>query len=160
MGFQVNLRKLELRKNTAKTFIGKAHAAPLQLGVRKLGRQLGFSIPANVFDPELSIARVGTIVVNEKCKIGANYRIHVCVNIGGSLSKKGAAPRIGDDCYKGPGAKIYGDIILGDNVAIGATAVINKSLESDITVGGIPAKVIANRGPLDILGNKRTEINY
>lgn len=92
--FQVNLRKLEFRKNTAKTLFGKAYAAYLQLKVRRLGRKLGFSIPANVFGPGLSIAHAGTIVVNGKCKVGANCRIHVCVNIGGSLSKKGAAPEV------------------------------------------------------------------
>lgn len=158
--YQVNLRKLELRKNTAKTFLGRVHASYLQLKVRKLGRKLGFSIPANVFGPGLSIAHAGTIVVNGKCKVGANCRIHVCVNIGGSLSKKGAAPHIGDDSYIGPGAKIYGDIKIGDNVAIGANAVVNKSFDSDCTIGGIPAKVIADKGPLEILKNKRTEISY
>ncbi|GFD84059.1 serine acetyltransferase [Alteromonas sp. KUL150] len=158
--FQVALRKLEFRKNTAKTLFGKAYAMWLQLKVRRLGRKLGFSIPANVFGPGLSIAHAGTIVVNGKCKVGANCRIHVCVNIGGSLSKKGAAPHIGDDCYIGPGAKIYGDIKIGDNVAIGANAVVNKSFDSDCTIGGIPAKVIAGKGPLEILKNKRTEIHY
>ncbi|AFS37023.1 serine O-acetyltransferase [Alteromonas macleodii] len=158
--FQVALRKLEFRKNTSKTLIGKGYAAYLQLRVRRLGRKLGFSIPANVFGPGLSIAHAGTIVVNGKCKVGANCRVHVCVNIGGSLSKKGAAPHIGDDCYIGPGAKIYGDIKIGDNVAIGANAVVNKSFDSDCTIGGIPAKVIADQGPLEILKNKRTEIKY
>ena len=79
---------------------------------------------------------------------------------GPSLSKKGTAPHIGDDCYLGPGAKIYGDIKIGNNVAIGANAVVNKSLDSNCTIAGIPAKVIADKGPLEILKNKRTEINY
>lgn len=154
--FQVALRKLEYRKNTTRTMFGKIYAVQLPLRVRKLGRNLGFSIPANAFGPVFSIAHAGTIVVIGKCKIGANCRIHVCVNIGGSLSKKGAVPHIGDDCYIGPGAKIYGDIKIGDNVAIGANAVVNKSFESDSTVGGIPAKIIADKGLLDILKNKRT----
>lgn len=40
--------------------------------VRRLGRKLGFSIPANAFRPRLSIAHAGTITVNGKCRIGAN----------------------------------------------------------------------------------------
>lgn len=149
--FQVALRKLEFRKNTAKTIIGKCYATYLQLKVRGLGRKLGFSIPANVFGPGLSAAHAGTIVVNGKRRISANCRIHVCVNIGGSLSKKGAASHIGDDCYIGPDAKIYGDIKIGNNVAIGANAVVNKSFDSDSTTGGISAKVIADKGSLEIL---------
>mgnify|MGYP001182555639 FL=1 len=156
--FQIALRKLEYRKNTGKSVFSKIYAVWLQLKVRKLGRKLGFSIPANVFGPGLSIAHAGIIVINKKCKIGANCRIHVCVNIGGGLSKKGNAPMIGNDCYIGPGAKIYGDITLGDNTAIGANAVVNKSFDGNVTLGGIPAKVISDTGPLDILKKPRTEL--
>ncbi|MCQ8847209.1 serine acetyltransferase [Alteromonas stellipolaris] len=158
--FQKALRKLEYRKNTASNILIKLYALFLQLRVRKLGRKLGFSIPANVFGPGLSIAHAGTIVVNGRCKIGANCRLHVCINIGGGLAKKANPPVIGDDCYIGPGAKIYGNIQIGNNVAIGANAVVNKSCGDNQTLGGIPAKVIANKGPLDILQKQRTSINY
>lgn len=156
--FQIALRKLEYWKNTRTSFLSNIYEAFLQLKVRRLGRKLGFSIPANVFGPGLSIAHAGTIVVNGKCRIGANCRIHVCVNIGGGLSKKGSAPRIGDDCYIGPGVKIYGDIVIGNNVAIGANAVVNKSFDCGLTVGGIPAKVLSEHGPLDILKKPRTQL--
>jgi serine O-acetyltransferase len=148
--FQKALRKLEYFKNTASNVFSKLYAVYLQLKVRKLGRKLGFSIPANVFGPGLSIAHAGTIVVNGVAKIGANCRIHVCVNIGVGLSSGPKAPVIGDNCYIGPGVKIYGDIKIGDNVAMGANAVVNKSFDNNLTVGGIPAKVIAEKGPLSI----------
>ncbi|MHC6645326.1 hypothetical protein ACYTPF_01965 [Alteromonas sp. HB246098] len=45
-------------------------------------------------------------------------------------------------------------------MAISVKAVVNKSFVSNCTVGGIPAKVIADKGPLEILKNKRTEISY
>tara|TARA_R110000765_G_scaffold72582_1_gene141739 strand:+ start:62 stop:652 length:591 start_codon:yes stop_codon:yes gene_type:complete len=147
--FQKALRKLEYTKNTASNILMKCYAVLLQLRVRKLGRKLGFSIPANVFGPGLSIAHAGTIVVNHNVRIGANCRIHVCVNIGASASDGSKAPLIGDNCYIAPGAKIYGDITLGNNVAIGANAVVNKSFSDDVTLAGLPAKVIAEKGPLD-----------
>lgn len=147
--FQKALRKLEYLKNTASNGFSKAYSSYLQLRVRMLGRKLGFSIPANVFGPGLSIAHAGTIVVNHNCQIGANCRIHVCVNIGASASDETKAPIIGDNCYIAPGAKIFGDISIGDNVAIGANAVVNRSFEKNLTIGGIPAKIIAKKGPLE-----------
>jgi serine O-acetyltransferase len=147
--FQKALRRLEYIKNTASNVFLKTYAVYLQLKVRKLGRKLGVSIPANVFGPGLSIAHAGTIVVNHNCRIGANCRIHVCVNIGASASDGTKAPIIGDNCYIAPGAKIYGDISIGKNVAIGANAVVNKSFGNNLTLGGIPAKIISEKGPLD-----------
>ncbi|ANB26848.1 serine acetyltransferase [Alteromonas sp. CI.11.F.A3] len=157
--FQKALRKLEYRKNTASNILVKLYAIFLQLRVRKLGRKLGFSIPANVFGPGLSIAHAGTIVINGRCKIGANCRLHVCINIGGGLAKKANPPVIGNNCYIGPGAKIYGNIKIGNNVAIGANAVVNKSCGDNLTLGGIPAKVISDKGPIDILQKPRASIN-
>ncbi len=44
---------------------------------------------------------------------------------------------------------MYGNIEIGDNVAIGANSVVNKSFDSNITIAGIPAKIISNNGRLD-----------
>ena len=40
------------------------------------------------------------------------------------------------------GAKIVGAITIGNNVTIGANAFVNKSIQDDVVVGGIPAKVL------------------
>ena len=145
--FQRQLRLLEYRKNCKVSIIGKLMAAWSQIKVRRLGRKLGFSIPANVFGPGLSIAHAGTIVVNGNARVGANCRIHVCVNIGADAGDGDRAPIIGDGCYIAPGAKIFGDIHIGDNVGIGANAVVNKSFPSNVTVAGVPAGIISNQGP-------------
>ena len=62
-------------------------------------------IPINVFDVGLQIPHLGPIVVHPNAKIGKNCRIHVGVNIG---AEKDQVPVIGNDCYIGPGAKIFG----------------------------------------------------
>ena len=101
--------------------------------------RLSFSIPVNTIDEGLSIAHYGSIIVNDKVRIGKNCRIHVGVNIGegGSEAK---APQIGDNCYLGPGAKLFGGIVLGDNVRVGANAVVNKSFpDGNCTLVGVPA---------------------
>ncbi|WP_290439328.1 hypothetical protein [Idiomarina sp. MD25a] len=59
---------------------------------------------------------------------------------------------MGNNCYIGPGAKVYGDIQLGDNVAIGANAVVSKNFsEGSYTLGGVPARIISNKGSSSLL---------
>jgi serine O-acetyltransferase len=147
--YQRCLRRLEYLLNSG--------ANPLIVTVarfrhRRLGRMLGFSIPPNVFGPGLSIAHYGTIVVNGGAKVGANCRIHVGVNIGTAAGMSEAAPTLGDNCYIGPGAKLFGPIEIGSNTAIGANAVVNRSFpEGNMTLGGIPAKRISGRGTEGLL---------
>lgn len=138
------LRKLEYQTNCRRNPLLRRITA---LRYARLARSLGFSIPINVFGPGLSIAHYGTIVVNQGARVGPNCRLHVCVNIGTAAGQESAAPQIGRNCYIGPGAKIYGPIQIGDNVAIGANAVVNNSFpEGNVTLGGIPARVISEKG--------------
>jgi serine O-acetyltransferase len=120
---------------------------------KRLGVRLGLSIPLNVFDYGLSIVHYGLTIVSPDAEIGKNCRIHAGVNIGGSAGFKAKgdnkkyAPKIGNNCYIGPGAKLFGAIIIGDNNVIGANAVVNKSFKNNnITIGGIPAKIISGKG--------------
>lgn len=145
--FQRQLRKAEFLRNSATGPLGRLRAKWAEWRLDRLGRTLGFTIPVNVFGPGLSIAHRGTIVVNEHARIGANCRIHVCVNIGASISDGRAAPRIGDHCYIGPGVKMYGGIELADDITIGANAVVNRSFtDPSITIAGVPARKIADVG--------------
>lgn len=106
---------------------------------KKLSYKLGYTIYKNNFGPGVCFCHYGTIVVNRDARIGKNCRIHVGTNIGGY---NGAVPMIGDNVYIGPGAKIFGGITVGDNVSIGANAVVNKSFPDNVVVAGVPAKVI------------------
>lgn len=141
--FQVRLRRLEHALNCSRN--------PLRLLFRRflyrrIAIKLGISISPNTFGPGLSIAHRGNIVVNGGARIGANCRVHVGVNIGTEAGKADAAPTIGDNCYIGPGAKIFGPIEIGPNTVVGANAVVNKSYpEGNQTLGGIPAKKISDK---------------
>jgi serine O-acetyltransferase len=105
----------------------------------RLSAKLGFSIPFNVFGPGLAIVHYGTIVVNANAKVGANCRIHPSTCIGASGGKS-EAPKIGDNVYIGPGAKIYGDIVIANNIAVAANAAVNTSFfEEGILIAGVPA---------------------
>lgn len=113
----------------------------------RLATRLGYSIPENVADIGLQIPHYGTIIINKNARLGKYCRIHAGVNIGasgGSLK----APKIGNFVYFAPGAKVYGDISIADNIAIAANAAVGKSfLKSNKLIGGIPAKEI---GDIDI----------
>lgn len=145
--FQKLLRKVEYYQNCKNSGISKIYYFYLRYQFKKLSIKLGFTIPPNVFGPGLSIAHYGTIVINSATKVGANCRIHVCVNIGASGGEI-EAPQLGDNIYIAPGAKIFGNITIPNNTAIAANAVVNKSFDQEHTViGGVPAKVI---GKVDI----------
>lgn len=137
--FQRLLRKIEYTKNCKTGFISKCKYLFLQKKFRKISLRLGFSIPPNVFGPGLSIVHYGTIVVNANAKVGSNCRIHPSTCIGAS-GGSGKAPQIGDNVYIAPGVKIYGEIVIGNNIATAANSAIGKSFtEENILIGGVPA---------------------
>tara|TARA_R110002111_G_scaffold17183_3_gene43325 strand:+ start:552 stop:1127 length:576 start_codon:yes stop_codon:yes gene_type:complete len=142
-GFQKRLRKVEYYKNCKlNSLFGRMLYIYHKFKLRKQSLSLGFSIPENTFGPGLSIVHYGTIVINMNARIGKNCRIHACTNIGASGGKP-EAPQIGDNVYIGPGAKIYGNIKIGNNIAISANAVVNKSFEEEgILLAGNPAERI------------------
>lgn len=104
--------------------------------------RLGFTIPINVCAEGLSIAHYGSIVISQNAKIGKNCRIHTGVNIGASGGNS-EAPQIGDNCYIGPGAILFGNISIANNVTIGANATVNKSCNTENCVlAGSPATIV------------------
>jgi serine O-acetyltransferase len=51
-------------------------------------------------------------------------------------------PVIGNDVYISAGARLLGDIAVGNNVIIGANAVVVKDVPDNSIVAGVPAKLI------------------
>lgn len=134
--FEILLRKAEFFCNCMPGMLKKIGSL-YKKRLYSLGAKCGgFSIPINCFGPGLSIAHYGTIVVNDTAKVGKNCRIHEGVTIG-ATGKNGQAAIIGDNCFLATGAKVIGDIHLGNDIAVGANAVVTKSfLEDKITLGG------------------------
>jgi serine O-acetyltransferase len=153
--FQRLLRHLEYIIGT------RAHPLIRKYWTWRLHRQslrCGFEIPPGVFGPGLSIAHRGTIVVHPKARVGANCRIHVDVVIGtqpGPPPEK--VPIIDDNCYIGPGVKIYGNVRLGKNLVIGANSVVNQSFpEGECTIAGAPARQVSGRNSAEYIIATRT----
>ena len=150
-----NLRKCEYYINCKKGFISKIIKFFLIQKHNRLAMKTGWIIPPNVFGKGLQLVHIGPIVVSSKTKVGDNCRIHVCVNIGNAPSHgKDGTPTLGNNVYIGPGAKLFGPIIIGDNTAIGANAVVNKSFEDgNCTIAGVPAKKISDNNSLPYIEN-------
>lgn len=135
------MRKSEYYQNRP-TFINRIIGGYYKYRYRVVSHHLGFSIGLNTCGPGLSIPHYGTIIINGKAKIGANCRIHACVNIGASVGSP-LAPQIGDNVYIGPSAVLFGDIKIANNVVIGANATVNRSCEREnVVLAGSPAKVV------------------
>lgn len=84
----------------------------------------------------------GDEIIGENCQIGHHVKM---------LRKnpyKNCA-HIGNRVWIGSGAVIMGNVIIEDDVIIGANAVVTKSIPAGCIVGGIPAKVIGHTSDID-----------
>lgn len=77
-------------------------------------------------------------IVNAR-EIGRNCHIYQQVTIGYNGTE---APIIGDNVRICSGAKVIGGIHVGNNVVIGANAVVCKDVPDNVVVAGVPAKII------------------
>lgn len=137
------LRYVELYTNRNKSW-----ELPLLIYYRyrlnKLSYKTGFQIPPNVIERGITIWHWGTIIINQDTRIGKNVVLNPLVIIGHKNIGEGC-PVIGDNCFIGGGARIFGKIRIGNNVTIAPNAVVVKDVPDNTIVGGIPAKVIRKK---------------
>lgn len=82
------------------------------------------------------------VVVHAKAVIGNNCTIGQQVTIGGGNSHYPGLPIIGDNVYIAKGAIVFGGITIGNNVKIGANAVVNRPLPNNSVAAGVPARIL------------------
>ena len=134
---------------------------PLRVPLRILLAPLAFFVqvasgaqipPATKIGPGLYIGHFGCIIVSGAAVIGERCNLSQGVTIGRGV-KGGVAgvPVIGDRVYIAPGAKIFGPITVGSDSAIGANAVVNDDVPSGVSVAGIPARVVSEKGSRGLL---------
>ena len=83
------------------------------------------------------------IVVGETAEIGDNCVIYHGVTLGGvSTSKVKRHPTLKNNVSVGAGAKLLGNIVIGNNVRIGANSVVLKDIPDEAIAVGIPARII------------------
>jgi len=87
------------------------------------------------------------VVIGETCEIGDNVLIYQGVTLGGTGKEKGKRhPTLKDNVLVAAGAKVLGNITIGENSKIGAGSVVLKDVPPNATVVGIPGKVVVQDG--------------
>ena len=106
-----------------------------------LSHRYGIYIRPNIVGEGLKIPHfAGGIIINCE-RMGRHCIINTGVVIG-NKDKSDARPEIGDNVEFAMGCKVYGKILIGNNVRIAPNAVVFKDIPSYTAVGGNPAKVI------------------
>ena len=83
------------------------------------------------------------VVIGETTEIGHHVTLFQGVTLGGTGKERGKRhPTLGNHVVVGSGAKILGNIRIGDFVKIGANSVVLRSVPSNSTVIGIPGRVV------------------
>jgi serine O-acetyltransferase len=91
------------------------------------------------------IDHFGGIVISGDAVFGDDCVIRNGVTVGLRHTGQRGAPVIGNRADIGAGAKILGPIYIGDDVAIGANAVVIKDVPSNSIAVGIPARILPRR---------------
>lgn len=100
----------------------------------------------------LFMPHFGGIVIGEHVTIGRNCNIYQGVTLGfGGRDPQSGFPKVGDRALIGAGAKLIGPLTIGDDVAVGANAVVSRSFPDRAVVIGIPARAISNQGSFDYI---------
>jgi len=84
----------------------------------------------------------GQVVIDGFVEIGTGTVIHPFVTVGlrsGDLT----GPTIERDAYIGTGAKVIGNLRVGEGARIGANAVVIEDVPAGTTVVGVPARPVA-----------------
>ena len=83
------------------------------------------------------------VVIGETATIGNDCTIYHNSTLGGTgKDKYKRHPDIGNNVMVGSGSKVLGPIQIGNNVKIGAGAIVLESMPSNVTVVGVPAKIV------------------
>src|SRR5579863_10259806 len=102
----------------------------------------GIELPCEVeIGRNFLIDHFGGIIVSGYARFGNNCRIRNGVVIGLRRIAERSAPVIGDNVDIGAGAKLLGPIRIGNNVVIGANAVVLTDVPDDSIAVGVPAQV-------------------
>lgn len=109
--------------------------------------------PGATIGRRLFIDHGSGVVIGETAELGDDVLLYQGVTLGGTGLERGKRhPTIGNGVVVGAGAKVLGNIVLGDRAKVGAGSIVVHSVPPDATVVGIPAKIVKSRskvGPLD-----------
>jgi serine O-acetyltransferase len=106
--------------------------------------QMRLNVGAQI-GPGLMIAHSGGVTLHPDVVIGKNCDLAHQVTIGSAGAGGRGVPKIGDSVYIGTGAVIIGPIYVGDRARIGANSLVNRDVQKETTVMGVPAVVFRRK---------------
>jgi serine O-acetyltransferase len=111
-------------------------------------RMFGVDIhPAATFGKGIMVDHATGFVVGETAVVGDNCSFLHAVTLGGSGKETGDRhPKIGENVLIGAGAKVLGNIQVGCCSRIAAGSVVLSDVPKNVTVAGVPAKVVGSAG--------------
>ncbi len=93
------------------------------------------------------------VVIGETTEIGDDVLVYQNVTLGGTGKERGKRhPTVGNNVVVGTGAKVLGNIRIGDHVKVGAGSVVIRPVPDYSTVVGIPGRVVRSRN--DAVGDE------
>ena len=102
----------------------------------------GIELPCEVrVGKNFRIDHFGGIIISGFASFGDNCVIRDGVTVGLRRVDDPVAPQIGNNVDIGTGAKVLGGITIGDNVVIGANAVVLEDVPPNSIAVGVPAKI-------------------
>lgn len=102
-------------------------------------------IGVNISERGLHLVHPGFRHMNKVARIGKNCTILPMVLIGKKTPNNNGIAYIGNNCYISTGVTILAPVKIGNNVTIGAGAVVTKDIPDNTVVGGIPARIIKTK---------------
>ena len=115
-------------------------AIPLLILYRIYQGLIGCELPWSVrAGPRLRIFHGFGLVVNPRTRIGADCTLRQCTTLGARLCSSDA-PTLGDRVDVGWNSVVLGEIHIGDDVRIGAGAVVVRSVPQGASVRGASAE--------------------
>lgn len=87
------------------------------------------------------------VVIGETAIVGDYCLIYQNVTLGGTGKQTGKRhPTLGENVVVGAGAKVLGNINIGDHVRVGAGSIVLRDVPSNCTVVGIPGRIVSKTG--------------
>jgi serine O-acetyltransferase len=87
------------------------------------------------------------VVIGETAEVGNDVTLYQGVTLGGTSLEHGKRhPTLRDRVVVGAGAKILGNLTVGENCRIGAGSVVLRDVPDNSTVVGVPGHVIFRNG--------------
>lgn len=135
----------------------------VRLPLKVVGRLAAFFVeavthielpPQAIIGPGLFLPHAGYVIVASNATIGRHCTLTQGVSIGHRAGGREASfdsPVLGNRVYVGPGAAILGPVNVGDDVLIGANAVVINSVSPRAVVVGNPARFLSGQGSFQLI---------